>query len=52
MGKGTYHNDVYVLEKQDTSIGSILNKRVATTMPIRIATTRQITYNVKTDWFG
>ena len=48
MGKGTYPNDVYVLEKQDTSTGSIVNKRVATTMPIRIAvtTTGQITYKI------
>ena len=47
MGKGTYPNDVYVLEKQDTSIGSIVNTRVATTMPIRIATTNsKKVYNV------
>ena len=49
MGNGTYPNDVYVLEKQDTSTGNIVNTRVATTMPIRIAATTasQITYNVK-----
>lgn len=49
MGKGTYPNDVYVLEKQSTSTGSIVNTKVATTMPIKIAATTasQITYNVK-----
>ena len=48
MGMGTYPNDVYVLEKQDISTGSIVNTKVATTMPIRIAatTTSQITYKV------
>lgn len=49
MGKGTYPNDVYVLEKQDTSTGSIVNTKVATTMPIKIATTstNQATYTIK-----
>ena len=49
MGKGTYPNDVYVLEKQTTSTGSIVNTKVATIMPIKIATTTtsQVTYNVK-----
>ena len=48
MGKGTYPNDVYILEKQATSTGSIVNTKVATTMPIRIAvtTTSQVTYKV------
>jgi len=48
-GNGTYPNDVYVLEKQDTSTGSIVNTKVATTMPIKIAATNtsQITYTVK-----
>lgn len=47
MGMGTYPNDVYVLEKQDTSTGSIVNTKVASTMPIRIATTTsQVTYKV------
>ena len=47
MGSGTYPNDVYVLEKQDTSTGSIVNTKVASTMPIRIAaTTNQVTYKV------
>ena len=49
MGNGTYPNDVYVLEKQSTSTGSIVNTKVASTMPIKIATTttNQVTYNVK-----
>ena len=49
MGKGTYPNDVYVLEKQDTSTGNIVNTRVATTIPIKIASTstNQVTYIVK-----
>lgn len=49
MGKGTYPNDVYILEKQSTSTGSIVNTKVATIMPIKIATTTtsQVTYNVK-----
>lgn len=48
-GNGTYPNDVYVLEKQDSSTGSIVNTKVATTMPIKIAATNtsQITYIVK-----
>lgn len=48
MGKGTYPNDVYVLEKQSTSTGSIVNTKVATTMPIKIAATKtnQETYIV------
>ena len=48
IGKGTYPNDVYVLEKQDTSTGSIVNTRVATIMPIRIAatSTSQVIYKV------
>ena len=48
-GNGTYPNDVYVLEKQDSSTGSIVNTKVGTTMPIRIAATNtsQITYIVK-----
>ena len=49
MGNGTYPNDVYVLEKQSTSTGSIVNTKVATTIPIKIATTTtsQVKYNVK-----
>ena len=49
MGKGTYPNDVYVLEKEGTSTGSIVNTKVATTMPIRIATTTtsQVRYIIK-----
>lgn len=39
MGTGTYPNDVYVLEKQETSTGSIVNTKVATTEPIKIAVT-------------
>ena len=48
MGKGTYPNDVYVLEKQDTSTGCIVNTKVATIMPIRIAatSTSKVTYKV------
>ena len=48
MGNGTYPNDVYVLEKQHTSTGSIVNTKVATTTPIKIAETpaTQITYKV------
>ena len=48
MGKGTYPNDVYILEKQATSTGSIVNTKVATTTPIRISatTTSQVTYKV------
>ena len=48
MGKGTYPNDVYILEKQDTSTGSVVNTKVATTTPIRIAatSTSQVTYKV------
>ncbi len=47
-GDRTYPNDVYVLEKQDTSTGSIVRTKVATIMPIRIATTTtsQVTYKV------
>lgn len=48
MGKGTYPNDVYVLEKQATSTSSIVNTKVATTMPIKIAatSTNQVTYKI------
>ena len=40
--------DVYILEKQNVSSGSIVNTKVATTQPIRIAatSTTQITYKV------
>lgn len=40
--------DVYMLEKQNVSSGSIVNTKVATTQPIRIAatTTSQVTYKV------
>ena len=40
--------DVYMLEKQSTSTGSIVNTKVATTTPIKIAatSTTQITYKV------
>ena len=37
MGTGTYPNDVYVLEKQSTSTGSIINTRIASLVPIRIS---------------
>lgn len=48
MGKGSYPNDVYVLEQQDTSSGSVVNTKVATTTPIRIAatSTTQVTYKI------
>ena len=48
MGKGIYPNDVYVLEEQDTSTGSIVDTKVATKIPIKIAatSTTQITYKV------
>ena len=51
LGNGDATNvlkDVYMLEKQSTSTGSLVNTKVATTMPIRIAaTTRsQVTYKV------
>lgn len=40
--------DVYMFEKQNVSSGSIVNTKVATTQPIRIAatTTSQVTYKV------
>ncbi len=40
--------DVYMLEKQSVPSGSIVNTKVATTMPIRIAstTTSQVTYKI------
>ena len=40
--------DVYMLEKQNVSSGSIVNTKVATTQPMRIAatTTSQVTYKV------
>ena len=40
--------DVYMLEKQSTSTGNIVNTKVATTTPIKIAatSTTQITYKV------
>ena len=48
MGVGTYPNDVYVLEKQDTSTGNILNTKVATTTQIKIASTitNHVTYKI------
>ena len=48
IGKGTYPNDVYVLEKQDASTGSIVNTKVATTTPVKIAskTISKIIYKV------
>lgn len=41
--------DVYMLEKQSTSTGNIVNTKVATTTPIKIAatSTTQITYKVE-----
>lgn len=49
MGNGTYPNDVYVLEKQDTSTGSISNKKIATLTPIKISVTNtnENTYIIK-----
>ena len=41
-------NDVYMLEKVDTSTGNLINKKVASTTPIRIAstTTQEVIYKV------
>ena len=52
MGKGTYPNDVYVLEKQDTSIGSIVNTKVAATMTVKIATTTTAQEAYKVIYYG
>ena len=52
MGTGTYPNDVYVLEKQATSTGSIVNTKVATTIPIRIATTNTNSVTYKITYYG
>ena len=41
------NNDVYVLEKQSTPTGSIVNTKVASTMPIKIATNNTSTPNTK-----
>ena len=51
LGNGDATNelkDVYMLEKQNVSSGSIVNTKVATTQPIKIAatTTSQVTYKV------
>ena len=52
IGKGTYPNDVYVLEKQATSTGSIVNTKVATTIPIRIASTNTKSVTYKITYYG
>ena len=40
-------NDVYMLEKVDTSTGNLINKKVASTTPIKLATTNdKATYKI------
>ena len=52
MGNGTYPNDVYVLEEQGISTGSLANTKVATLMPVRIATTTSNTTTYIVKYYG
>lgn len=45
-------NDVYMLEKVDTSTGNVINKKVATTTPIKIAATNSNTVTYKVLYYG
>ena len=44
--------DVYMLEKQATSTGSIINTQIATTMPVKIAATETIEIAYKVVYYG
>ena len=48
LGNGTYPNDVYTLEQENPPTGSLINTKMASTTPIKVAAapTIQITYKV------
>ena len=45
-------NDVYMLEKVDTSTGNLINKKVASITPIKIAATTNSTVKYKIIYYG
>ena len=45
-------NDVYMLEKVDTSTGNLINKKVASTTPIKLAATTSDTATYKIIYYG
>jgi len=47
LGNGTYPNDVYTLEQENPPTGSLINTKIASTTPIKVAeTTTSKTYKV------
>ena len=47
LGNGTYPNDVYTLEQENPPTGSLINTKMASTTPIKVAeTTTSKTYKV------